>query len=103
MRNVKSTLENCGLNSIWTYHVESGSGVSSEGVKRILHDQFLQKWSSRISVEEDFSSYRIYKIVHEFEEYVDLLLEYLKYSLFDFRTGSKKLPVIVVPNYQYQG
>ena len=102
---VKSTLENCGLKNVWISHVQSGSGVSSECVKRILQDQFLQKWSSRISVEEDFSSYRIYKNVHEFEEYVDLLPEYLKYSLLDFRTGSQKLPVNCRsdPNYQYQG
>ena len=60
VRIVKSRLDNCGLNSVWISHVQSGSGVSSEGVKRILlQDQFLQKWSSRISVEEDFSSYRI--------------------------------------------
>ena len=65
----------------------------SECVQRILQDQLLQKWSSRISVEEDFSSYKIYKNVHEFEENVDLLLEYLRYSLFDLRTGSPKLPV----------
>ena len=68
--------------------------VSNECVKRILQDQFLESWSGRISVsEEDFSSYKIYKDVHEFEEYVDLLPEYLKYSLINFRTGSQKLPV----------
>ena len=66
---------------------------ASEGVKSILQDQFLQKCSSRISVEEEFSLHRIYKNVHEFEEYVDLLPEYLTYSLIDFRTGSQKLPV----------
>ena len=27
------------------------------------------------------------------EEYIDILPEYLKYSLFDFRTGSQKLSV----------
>ena len=53
---VKSTLENCGLNRVWISHIQSCSGVSVEGVKRMLQDQFLQKWSSRISVEEDFSS-----------------------------------------------
>ena len=31
---VKSTQENCGLNSVWISHVQSGSGVSSEGVKK---------------------------------------------------------------------
>ena len=39
---VKSTLENYRLNSVWISHVQSGSGVSSECVKKILHDQFLQ-------------------------------------------------------------
>ena len=86
--------------SVWISHVQSGSGVSNECVKRILQDQFLQSWSGKFSVsEEDFSSYKIYKDVHEFEEYVDLLPEYLKYSLINFRTGSQKLPV----NYKYLG
>ena len=31
--------------------------------------------------------------IHEFEEYIDVLPEYLKYSLLDFRTDSQKLPV----------
>ena len=52
---VKGTLENCGLNSVWMSHVQSGSGVSSECVKRILQDQFLQKWFSRISEDETLS------------------------------------------------
>ena len=101
---VKSTLENCGLNNVWISHVQSGSGVSSECVKRILQDQFLQKWSSRISVEEDFSSYRIYKNVHEFDEYVDLLPEYLKYTHYlTSELDLKNCLLIVDPNYQYQG
>ena len=54
-------------------------------VKRILQDQFLRKWCCRISVEEYFSSSKLYKDVHEFEEYVDLLREYLKYSLLDLK------------------
>ena len=29
-----------------------------------LQDQFLQKWSSRISEEEDFSSHKVYKDVY---------------------------------------
>ena len=73
-------------------HVQSGSGVSSECVKRILQDQFLQKWFGRIS-EEETSTYKIYKDIHEFEEYIDILLVYLKYLLLDFRTGSQKLSV----------
>ena len=93
LRYVKGTLENCGLNSVWMSHVQSGSGVSSECVKRILQDQFLQKWFGRISEEETFSTYKIYKDIHEFEEYIDILPEYLKYSLLDFRTGSQKLSV----------
>ena len=69
-------------------HAQSGSGVSSECVKRILLDQFLQKWFSRISKDETFSTYKIYKDIHEFEEYIDILPEYLKYSLLDFKTVS---------------
>ena len=90
---VKGTLENWGLNSVWMSHVQSGSGVSSECVERILQDQFLQKWFSRISEDETFSTYKIYKDIHEFENYIDILPDYLKYSLFDFRTGSQKLSV----------
>ena len=90
---VKGTPENCGLNSVWMSHVQSGSGVSSECVKRILQDQFLQKLFGRISEEETFSTYKIYKDIHEFEEYIDILPEYLKYSLLDFTTGSHKLSV----------
>ena len=58
-----------------------------------MQDQFLQKWFGRISEEETFSTYKIYKDIHEFEEYIDILPEYLKYSLLDFRTGSQKLSV----------
>ena len=61
---VKGTLENWGLNSVWMSHVQSGSGVSSECVERILQDQFLQKWFSRISEDETFSTYKIYKDIH---------------------------------------
>ena len=51
------------------------------------------EWFGRISEEETFSTYKIYKDIHEFEEYIDILPEYLKYSLLDFRTGSQKLSV----------
>ena len=61
--------------------------------KRILLDQFLQKWFSRISEEENFSTYNIYEDIPEFEEYRNILPKYLKYSLLDFRTGSQILPV----------
>ena len=47
--------------------------------KGILQNQFLQKWSGRINVEEEFSSSKIFKCVQEFEEYEDLLPEYLNY------------------------
>ena len=67
--------------------------MSSECVKRILQDQFMKKWLSRISADETFSTYNIYKDIHEFEEYIDILPEYLKYSLFDFRTCSQKVAV----------
>ena len=40
--------EKCVLNSVWMSHVQCGSGVSSECVKRILQEVSLQKWSSRI-------------------------------------------------------
>ena len=90
---VKGTLENCGLNCVWISHVQCGSGVSSECVKRILQDQFLQKWFSIISENETFSTYQIYKDIHEFEGYIDILPEYLKYSLLYFRTGYQKLSV----------
>ena len=70
----------CRQKSVSKAHAQSGSGVSNQCVKIIMQDQFLQKWSSRISEEEDFSSYKTYKDVHQFEEYVDLLPEYLKYS-----------------------
>ena len=83
--------------SLWWYSIGGASatwlGVSSECVKRIFQDQFLQKWFSRISEEETFSTYSIYKDIHEFKECIDILPEYLKYSLFDFRTGSQKLSV----------
>ena len=59
----------------------------------MLQDQLLQKWSSGISVEEKFSSYKTVKDVHEFEERVDLFPEYRKYALLDFRTGSQTLSV----------
>ena len=35
----------------------------------------------------------MYKDIHEFEEYIDILPEYLKYLLLAFRTGSQKLLV----------
>ena len=57
------------LKSVWISHVQSGSGVSSECVKRILQDKFLQKWSSRTSEEEKFSSYKIYKDFFEILSY----------------------------------
>ena len=86
-------IKNCGLNSVWTSHVQSGSGAFSKCVKITWQDQLVQKWFSRISVEENFSSYKNYKYVHEFEEYADILPEYPKHSLLDFRTGSQKLHV----------
>ena len=98
---VKGTLENCGLKSVWIFHVQSGSGVSSECVKRILQDQFLKKWFSRISQEEKFSTYKIYKDIQEFEECIDILLERVKYSPLVFRIGSQNCQLFVGQNYQY--
>ena len=67
--------------------------MSTERVKRILQDQFLEKWFSRISEDETFSTCKIHKDIHEFKEYIDILPEYLKYSLLDFRIDSQKLSV----------
>ena len=51
-----------------------------------------QEWSEIISVEEDFSPDKIYKDVHEFEKYVDMLPESLRYPLPVIGIGSQKLP-----------
>ena len=61
--------------------------------------------NSRIAVDEEFSSCKIYKDVNGFEEYVHILQEYLKYSLLDFRQYwfLKNCQLIVDTNYQYQG
>ena len=75
------------------YLDQRGSGVSRTCVSKEFRKISFCRNGLAESQEENFSTYKIYEDIHEFEEYIDTLVEHFKYSLLDFRTGYQKMPV----------
>ena len=55
-------------------------------------DSFKQLWHSIIVNDDNYSMYKLYKHMHRCKMYTNVLPEYLKIALFQFRIGTYKLP-----------
>jgi hypothetical protein len=94
-------LQECGLNYVWLNQEANNTSLLTNQVEKILQDQFKQKWAKTVRTEENFISYRIFKYNFGFENYLDILPNYLKLPLFEFRIGSPKLAVNNRRNFQF--
>ena len=90
---VKTCLDNLGLSEYFINQSVIDTGHFKLMVKSRLHDQFLQDWNSSVFNSSKCSVYRLYKVEHGFEEYLDILPSNLAHFLCKFRTLNHKLPI----------
>lgn len=87
---IQNILQRCGLNFVWTGQAGVNLNVTHllHLVKRTLQDQFIQDWSEKVSNENSFLSYRIFKSNFGYEDYLNMLPKYLLFPMTEFRIGS---------------
>ena len=90
---VESTLNDLGLNDVFTLQHVTNVKNFKNLIKCRLADQFIQNWQSSVNNSSKCSVYRIYKKDFHFEDYLDILPKCLALSLLKFRVMNHKFPV----------
>ena len=89
-------LNDAGLNNVWLFQAE---GVKADWLKnsvaRITKDQFLQTWNANVQESSKCLNYRIFKTVHNLENYLLVLPPKLRTTLCKFRCRNSKVPAEV--------
>jgi hypothetical protein len=93
LNHIKNILNQTGHTYIWTYQNSLLLTNTYKHVKRVLIDQFVQKWHSQLENSSKGINYRLFKNDISFEAYLNILPNNLRFTLFHFRTGNHKLPV----------
>ena len=93
LKFVKNIFDNCGLSNVWYFQGYFDSTWVSNNVKRILCDQFIQKWKSEVDSSPKSLCYRIFKENFEFENYLDILENKDRVLLCRYRTCNHRLPI----------
>jgi hypothetical protein len=91
INKLKSILDHTGNTVTWLN--QNPPKNFDKTIKRNLIDQFLQQWSEQTNNSSKGINYRIYKEHTNFEDYLKILPQNLRLSLFHFRTGNHKLPI----------
>jgi hypothetical protein len=90
---IRNILNETGNTHIWIYQKSTNVKNIGKNIKRILIDQFIQKWNGQLANSSKGTNYRIFKNDIIFEPYLNILPDNLRCSLFHFRTGNHRLPV----------
>ena len=93
IKHVKNILKEVGRNDLWLHQNLNMQKNASQIVKRVLIDQFKQKWSQSMSQSSKGLNYRMLKGDHDMENYL-LILPKIKYiPLIKYRTANHFLPI----------
>ena len=91
---VQSIFDECGLSYIWQGQSFNGSkSVLHSRLDVILKSQFIHKWQSDINMSTKRANYRMFKVEHKFEKYLDILECNFLNSLINFRMCNNYLRV----------
>ena len=93
VKHIEQMLHDCGLSYVW--HSQSFASIRwlKNTVKRVLIDQFKQKWHDDMYTSSKGINYRIFKTNHCIENYLVLLPEKLRKIICRYRTCNHFLPI----------
>ena len=92
-RNVQSILQEKGRNDVWINQKENIPNNIKHTVKKILIDQFVQKWLRTLNQSSKGQNYSLLKDEPKFEEYLTILPRGKYIPLIKYRTANHFLPV----------
>ena len=92
-RNVQAILQEVGRNDIWLNQNENISSNTHKLVKKILFDQFVQKWHNSLQQSSKGRNYNLLKDNPSLEEYLTILPRAKYIPLLKYRTANHFLPV----------
>ena len=92
-RNVQAILQEVGRNDIWLNQNENISSNTHKLVKKILFDQFVQKWHNSLQQSSKGRNYNLLKDNPSLEEYLMILPRAKYIPLLKYRTANHFLPV----------
>jgi hypothetical protein len=93
--NIKRCLETYGFLDRW----ENANAITQEHaflacLKRKMIDSFKQEWHTKINSSDRFATYRIYKMTHAIENYInEVTIKKFRDTLIRFRLGINELGV----------
>ena len=91
--SIKNILNDCGMSEFWLSQSVPRQLALSRLVKCRLMDQFKQNWCMNIFELPKALNYRIYKVSHNFENYLTCLPADLRRAYSHFRCMNHKLPI----------
>ena len=93
--NVKSLLQNLGLNYVWNSQNVNDIDHFINLVRQIIKDQFLTTWRGSLSASPDGKLYSLYKVNFAFSEYLNYVNNIKDRSaLVRFLTKNYNIPVV---------
>lgn len=93
IRNVQHILQEVGRNDIWLNQNENISQNIHHKVKKILIDQFIQKWHQSLNESSKGRNYSLIKSDLSFEQYLTILPRNKYIPLIKYRTANHCFPL----------
>ena len=90
---IKEILLPVGRPDLWEKQFQIQQTNVHETVKRILIDQYKQKWHEQLQISNKGKIYNSFIVIHEFESYLKTLPKQEYLPLLKFRTANHRLPV----------
>lgn len=93
LTGIRSIFNEIGRPDIWNSQRKCPINLLSKFVKKILIDQYIQKWHGKAGQSSKSLTYFCFKSEYILENYFVILPRKLYLKLFKLRTGNHKLPV----------
>ena len=90
---VQSIFEELGLNNVWLSQTVPCISWLKTAIKLRLSDQYKQHWANQVSISKKGTTYRIFKINFNLENYLLNLFPHYRNTMTKFRTSNHKLPI----------
>ena len=95
LAHIKKVLCECGMANVWNYPNTINSNWLKNAIQLRLSDIFKQDWHAKMYDMSSCLNYRLFKIDHKFEHYLDILDPFNRISFTRYRCGNSKIPVVL--------
>lgn len=96
IKNVQNILQEVGRNDLWVNQNENLPRNTHYVIKKVLIDQFVQKWHQSLNESSKGRNYSLFKSEFSFEQYLNILPRNKYLPLIKYRTANHFLPIEIL-------